>query len=237
MLEFIIELRQRLIKSLIFLSLTFIACFIFIKPIFLYISQPIIFNSLSASIIATSLTSTISVPMKLSFYLAMLISLPFFVSQAWLFISPALFKHERLSIVPLLILSILMLISGIAFALFVMYPITVKFLIAFAPDGVNVMADIGSILDLILGMSLGAGLAFQVPVITNLLILLDITTAKKLKRYRPLIIILSLFLGMLLTPPDVISQVTLAIPMWLLFEIGLLLPRFYPAKTSRLPLK
>lgn len=222
MIKFIYELRRRIIKSTIFLLITFILSLVFIKPIFSFLVKPIIFNNLSASIITTSLTSTVVVPMKLSFYIAIIVSMPFFLTQLWMFISPALFKHERQAIKPLFITSFSLLIMGIVFALIVMYPITVKFLINFAPSNVDVMADISSLLDLILSMCLGAGLAFQVPVATYILVLLDICTKEQLKRLRPFVIIFALTLGMILTPPDVISQIILAVPIWLLFEAGLL---------------
>ncbi|MBT4963045.1 MAG: twin-arginine translocase subunit TatC [Francisellaceae bacterium] len=222
MIVFISELRSRLIKSIVFLVSVFTITLIFIKPIFSYLVRPLIFNDLSAQIITTSLTSTVIVPMKLSFYISIILSLPFFLAQLWLFVSPALFTYERRAIRPLFIISFTLLITGIMFALLVMYPITIKFLIGFAPDNVNVMADITNLLDLILGMSLGAGLAFQVPLVTYIIVYLEICTKEQLHHLRPLVIVFALILGMILTPPDIISQITLAIPIWFLFELGLL---------------
>lgn len=221
MVNFIFELRARLIKSAAFLLATFVISLIFIKPIFSFLVRPILFSEMSASIITTSLTSTVIVPMKLSFYIAIILSLPFFLTQLWMFISPALFKHERQAIKPLFATSFTLLVIGISFALVIMYPITIKFLIQFAPSNVDVMADISSLLDLMLSMCIGAGIAFQVPIITYILVLLDICTKQQLKNLRPFIIIFALTLGMILTPPDVISQITLALPIWLLFEAGL----------------
>ena len=177
--------------------------------------------------IATGVTSPFLVPFKLVLLLSVLLTIPYLLHQLWSFIAPGLYRHEKRMAGPLLVSSILLFYCGIAFAYFVIFPILFGFFIGIAPEGVAVMTDIGQYLDFIIAIFLAFGIAFEVPVATFLLIAAGITTPDKLAGKRPYIIIGAFVIGMLLTPPDVISQSLLAIPIWLLFELGLIMSRIF----------
>jgi sec-independent protein translocase protein TatC len=179
------------------------------------------------SMIATGVTSPFLVPFKLVLLLSVLLTIPYLLHQIWAFIAPGLYHHEKRLATPILISSVILFYCGIAFAYFVIFPILFSFFIGIAPEGVAVMTDIGQYLDFIIAIFLAFGIAFEVPVATFLLIAAGVTSADKLASKRPYIIIGAFVIGMLLTPPDVISQSLLAIPIWLLFELGLLASRFF----------
>lgn len=171
--------------------------------------------------IATEVASTFIAPLKLSFYLAIFLSMPYILYQFWNFISPGLYENERRFVLPLLFTSIILFYAGMAFAFFIIFPLMFGFFISIAPDGVTVMTDISRYLDFIMKIFFAFGLAFEVPVITIFLTRSGITTVESLKQNRPYIIVGAFVAGMLLTPPDVMSQFLLALPIWLLFELGL----------------
>jgi sec-independent protein translocase protein TatC len=177
--------------------------------------------------IATSVTSPFLVPFKLVLMLAVLLAVPYLLHQLWAFVAPGLYSHEKRLAVPLLVSSVFLFYCGIAFAYFVVFPLLFAFFIAIAPDGVAVMTDIGQYLDFIIAIFFAFGIAFEVPVATFLLILAGATTADSMAKKRPYIIVGAFVIGMLLTPPDVISQSLLAVPMWALFEIGLIMSRLF----------
>ncbi len=227
-MEHLIELRDRLLHIVLAVLIVFIALFSFSEEIFNLTAQPLL-NLMpeGTSMIATSVTAPFLVPFKLVLLLSVLIAIPYILHQIWAFVAPGLYRHEKRMAAPLLISSVILFYCGIAFAYFVIFPILFGFFIGIAPEGVAVMTDIGQYLDFIIAIFFAFGMAFEVPVATFLLIAAGATTPDKLAEKRPYIIIGAFVLGMLLTPPDVISQSLLAVPMWLLFELGLLMSRIF----------
>ncbi len=183
-----------------------------------------------SSMIAIDVASPFFTPYKLTFVVALFIAIPYCLYQAWAFVAPGLYHHERRFTLPLLVLSVLLFYLGAAFAYFVVLPILFRFMTAFAPEGVQVMTDISRYLDFVLTLFFAFGIAFQVPIATILLVWSGILERETLKQARPYVIVAAFVIGMFLTPPDVISQTLLAVPMWLLYELGILLSRpFEPA--------
>lgn len=228
LLEHLIELRDRLLRMVIAVLLLFLALFPFSEQIFSTVAQPLLaLMPEGTSMIATSVTSPFLVPFKLVLLLAVLLAVPYLLHQLWAFVAPGLYSHEKRLAAPLLVSSVLLFYCGIAFAYFVVFPLLFRFFIAVAPEGVAVMTDIGQYLDFIIAIFFAFGIAFEVPVATFLLILAGATTADKMAKKRPYIIVGAFVIGMMLTPPDVISQSLLAIPMWALFEIGLIMSRIF----------
>lgn len=228
LMDHLIELRDRLLHMVLAVLLVFIALFSFSEEIFSLTAQPLLdLMPAGTSMIATSVTAPFLVPFKLVLLLSVLVTIPYLLHQIWSFIAPGLYKHEKRLALPLLISSIILFYCGIAFAYFVIFPILFKFFIGIAPEGVAVMTDIGMYLDFIIAIFFAFGIAFEVPVATFLLIAAGVTTADTLASKRPYIVIGAFVFGMLLTPPDVISQSLLAIPVLLLFELGLLMSRIF----------
>ena len=222
-IDHLIELRDRLLRMVVAILILFICLFPFSEQIFSYFAQPLIsLMPEGTSMIATGVTSPFLVPFKLVLMLSVLLSLPYTLYQLWAFVAPGLYKHEKTLIAPLVFSSVMLFYCGIAFAYFVVFPLLFGFFIAIAPEGVSVMTDIGAYLDFILAIFFAFGIAFEMPVATFLLVQAGVTTPESLASKRPYIIVGVFVIGMLLTPPDIISQSLLAIPMWLLFEIGLI---------------
>ncbi len=222
LISHLIELRSCLLKALACVLLIFIALSYFASELYSLVAKPLLKHlAPGAGMIATEVASTFIAPIKLAFFLALFISMPYILYQAWSFIAPGLYQNERRFALPLLISSILLFYAGMAFAFFVILPILFGFFTSIAPEGVVVMTDISRYLDFILKMFFAFGLAFEVPILTILLIWSGLTTVESLKSKRPYIIVAAFVIGMLLTPPDVISQLLLAFPVWLLFEFGL----------------
>jgi sec-independent protein translocase protein TatC len=228
LLDHLIELRDRLLHMVLAVLVLFLALFPFSEEIFTAVAQPLLaLMPEGTSMIATSVTSPFLVPFKLVLLLAVLLAVPYLLHQMWAFVAPGLYSHEKRLAAPLLISSVFLFYCGIAFAYFVVFPLLFRFFIAVAPEGVSVMTDIGQYLDFIIAIFFAFGIAFEVPVATFLLILAGATTADNMAKKRPYIIVGAFVIGMLLTPPDVISQSLLAIPMWMLFEIGLIMSRLF----------
>jgi sec-independent protein translocase protein TatC len=228
LMDHLVELRDRLLHMVLAILIVFIALFAFSEDIFTIAAQPLLgLMPEGTSMIATGVTSPFLVPFKLVMLLSVLLTIPYLLHQIWAFIAPGLYSHEKRMATPLLISSVILFYCGIAFAYFVIFPILFSFFIGIAPEGVAVMTDIGQYLDFIIAIFLAFGIAFEVPVATFLLIAAGVTSADKLATKRPYIIIGAFVVGMLLTPPDVISQSLLAIPIWLLFELGLLASRIF----------
>jgi sec-independent protein translocase protein TatC len=228
LLDHLIELRDRLLRMVIAVLLLFLVLFPFSEQIFSTVAQPLLaLMPEGTSMIATSVTSPFLVPFKLVLLMAVLLAVPYLLHQLWAFVAPGLYSHEKRLAAPLLVSSVLLFYCGIAFAYFVVFPLLFGFFIAVAPEGVAVMTDIGQYLDFIIAIFFAFGIAFEVPVATFLLILAGATTADKMAKKRPYIIVGAFVIGMMLTPPDVISQSLLAIPMWALFEIGLIMSRIF----------
>ncbi len=228
LMDHLVELRDRLLHMVLAILIVFVALFAFAEDIFTLAADPLLaLMPEGTSMIATGVTSPFLVPFKLVLLLSVLLTIPYLLHQLWSFIAPGLYRHEKRMAGPLLVSSVLLFYCGIAFAYFVIFPILFGFFIGIAPEGVAVMTDIGQYLDFIIAIFLAFGIAFEVPVATFLLIAAGITTPDKLAGKRPYIIIGAFVIGMLLTPPDVISQSLLAVPIWLLFELGLIMSRIF----------
>lgn len=228
LMDHLVELRDRLLHMVLAILIVFVALFSFSEDIFTVVAQPLLsLMPEGTSMIATGVTSPFLVPFKLVLLLSVLLTIPYLLHQIWSFIAPGLYLHEKRMAIPLLVSSIVLFYCGIAFAYFVIFPILFGFFIGIAPDGVAVMTDIGQYLDFVIAIFFAFGIAFEVPVATFILIAAGMTTPDKLARKRPYIIIGAFVIGMFLTPPDVISQSLLAVPIWLLFELGLLMSRIF----------
>jgi sec-independent protein translocase protein TatC len=230
----LIELRDKLIKMLIVVLIIFLALFPFASEIYSIIAEPLI-SALpvekNSQMIATGVISPFLTPLKMALILAIYLAMPYLLYQIWSFIAPGLYKQEKKLILPLVISSTILFYLGIVFAFFVVFPLAFDFLATIGPDAVNFAPDIANYLDFVLKVSFAFGVAFEVPIATILLIMFGATTKEKLQKNRPYIVIGAFVVGMLLTPPDVISQTLIAIPMLLLFEIGLLFaPMFVKRK-------
>ncbi len=222
------ELRNRLIHALMSVIVVFLLLAPFSTEIYNAIATPLI-NKLpeGTSMIATEVASPFLVPFKLTMYTAIFIVMPYLLYQIWSFIAPGLYKNEKRFAVPLLISSIILFYAGIGFAFFVVFPLVFAFFASVTPEGVAMMTDIGHYLDFILKMFFAFGLAFEVPIATILLVATGMVTIEGLKQKRPYIIIGAFVIGMILTPPDVLSQFLLATPMLILFELGLYFSKYF----------
>ena len=219
----LLELRSRLLKVVIFFVVLTIVGIPFASEIYDFVAAPMI--SLlpdGSSMIATQVTSPFMAPIKLVLYVALLFSMPWLFYQAWMYISPGLYKKEKKFAGPLMFSTVVLFFSGVSFAFFVVCPIIFKFFIGMAPESILVMTDISQYLGFIFKLVFAFGIAFEIPIATILLINTGITSKKSLVKARPYLIVLFLAIGMLLTPPDVFSQLFLAVPMWVLFEIGII---------------
>lgn len=220
----LVELRQRLLYSVLAVLLIFLCLFYFANDLYTWISAPLTaLLPAGTSMIATDVTSPFFAPFKLTLVASAFIAMPFLLHQAWSFIAPGLYKHEKHLAVPLLISSIILFYMGIAFAYFVVFPIIFGFFTSVGPENIAVMTDISSYLNFVLKLFFAFGVVFEIPVATLLLLWSGIVTVSGLKQKRAYVIVGCFVLGMLLTPPDIISQSLLALPMWLLFELGILL--------------
>ena len=225
-IEHLKELRSRLLRVFVVAGIFLIFCLPFANEIYFLISSPLTaILPENSTMIATEVTSPFIAPLRLAIYSALILSMPYSLFELWGFIAPGLYKSEKTFVLPLLISSGVLFYAGVAFAFFVVSPIILNFFIAAAPDSIQVMTDINKYLDFVLKLFFAFGLAFEIPVATFLIISTGITNKKTIKKIRPYLIIGFFVLAMLLTPPDIFSQLFLAIPMWLLFEIGLLISR------------
>ncbi len=226
LVQHLLELRSRLIRALICILLIFACLFPFANDIYEIVALPLQqFLPENSTMIATDVASPFLTPFKLTLLVSVFISMPFILFQLWAFIAPALYKHEKRIAFPLLAASIILFYSGIAFAYFVVFPLAFKFFMGVAPDSIAAMPDIASYLSFVLKIIFAFGIAFEVPVATVILIAAGVVSPDALAKKRPYVVVGCFVMGMLLTPPDVISQVLLALPMWLLFEFGLLFGR------------
>ena len=222
------ELRDRLLKMVIAIGIFFIILAPFAKHIYDIFAKPLA-DTLpdGVTMLITGVAAPLLVPYKLVLMAAFLIALPYVFYQAWHFVAPGLYKHEKRLVFPLLTSSVLLFYCGIAFAYFVLLPMMFTVIPMFTPDTATYSPDIGSYLDFVMMMFIAFGFSFEMPIATILLISTGTTTAEKLAEKRPYVIVGAFVVGMILTPPDVISQILLAVPMWILFELGLYLSRFF----------
>ena len=230
------ELRNRLLRSLACVFVIFLGLSVFANDIYALVAGPLLAQlPEQSSMIATEVAAPFLVPFKLTFFVAVLVSVPYLLYQAWAFVAPGLYQNERRLVLPLISSSVLLFYLGIAFAFYIVFPLLFAFLTSTAPVGVTVMTDIGHYLNFILKMFFAFGVAFEVPIAIILLVWTGIATVESLAKKRPYIIVGAFAAGMLLTPPDIISQVLLAVPVWLLFELGLILGRFVKRRADDTP--
>ncbi|HBS43176.1 MAG TPA: twin-arginine translocase subunit TatC [Oceanospirillales bacterium] len=226
LISHLIELRDRLLRIVLIVLAFFLGLFYFANDLYLILVEPLkVLMPTEGAMIATGVASPFLVPFKLTFVLSVLLAVPFILHQIWGFISPGLYQNEKKFAVPLLLSSIVLFYTGIAFAYFVVLPLVFGFFTGVGPEGISFMPDISNILDFTLKIFFAFGIAFEIPVATFLLVLSGITTVASLSAKRPYVFLGCFVVGMLVTPPDVISQTVLAVPMWLLFEAGVLVSR------------
>ncbi len=224
-LAHLIELRDRMLRLSMAIGIVFVMLFPFAQDLYQWLAAPVLAQG--QGMIATGPIAPVFIPYKVALLTAFLIVLPYVFYQIWSFVAPGLYKHEKRLIIPLLTSSVALFYLGIAFAYYLLLPMVFKVVQAMTPEGVMAVPDISAYLDFVMMIFIAFGFGFEMPIATILLITTGITTAEKLAKKRPYVIVGAFVVGMFLTPPDIISQVMLAIPMWLLFEIGLFASRFF----------
>jgi sec-independent protein translocase protein TatC len=226
LISHLLELRDRLIKALMGVGLAFVPCMMYSNDLFSYVSQPLQEKlPKGATLIATSVMSPFTTPFKLSFFVAAFVAMPWILYQLWAFVAPGLYRHEKRFAVPLLVSAIILFYTGVVFCYFFVFPVMFSFFANTTPKGVSMMTDINSYLDFVLVMFFAFGAAFEMPVAVVLLVLTGIVKLEKLKEHRGYVLLGIFVFAAFLTPPDAISQSILAVPMYLLYEGGLLMAR------------
>ena len=226
--DHLLELRNRLLRSILGVLIIFCCLVYFAQDIYQYVAQPLLATMPEGSqMIATDVASPFFAPFKLTLVLSLFIAMPFVLYQIWSFVAPGLYSNEKRLIVPLMIGSTLLFYSGITFAYFIVFPVVFAFFASVAPEGVVIATDISSYLDFILKLFFAFGAAFEIPIAIILLCWTGVTTPDSLREKRAYVVVGAFVIGMLLTPPDIISQTMLAIPMLLLFEVGIIIASFY----------
>jgi sec-independent protein translocase protein TatC len=230
----LIELRDRVLRMVLVVLAVFLVLFPFANDLYTAISGPMR-EALptGSSMISTKPIDPFLIPFKLSLQLAVFIAVPFILYQFWAFVAPGLYKHEKRLVMPLLISSTLLFYLGMAFAYFIVFPLVFTFLASTAPEGIEVATDMGSYLDFVMTLFFAFGVAFEVPIATIILVWMGITTPEKLREKRPYVIVGTFVVGMFLTPPDIISQTLLALPMWVLFELGVFFSKSFLPREGR----
>ena len=224
--DHLLELRSRLLKVILLFAVFSVLGIPFASEIYLFVSAPLIeLLPDGSTMIATEVASPFMAPIKLVLYIALMFSMPWLFYQTWMFMSPGLYKNERAFTGPLMLSTVILFFSGAAFAFFVVCPIIFKFFIGLAPESIRVMTDLNQYLSFVFKLIFAFGVAFEIPIATILIVKNGIVSKESLVKARPYLIILFLIIGMLLTPPDVFSQLFLAMPMWILFEVGILFAR------------
>ncbi|MEI2267619.1 Sec-independent protein translocase subunit TatC [Erwinia sp. CGal63] len=228
LISHLIELRKRLLNCIIAVVAIFLCLAYFSNDIYQLVSAPLLKQMpAGASMIATDVASPFFAPVKLTMIVSIFIAVPVILYQIWAFIAPALYRHERRLVVPLLISSSFLFYVGMAFAYFIVFPLAFGFFAKTAPHGVQIATDINNYLDFVMALFMAFGVSFEVPIAIVLLCWTGVTTPEELKKKRPYVLVGAFVVGMLLTPPDVLSQTLLAIPMYCLFEVGVFFSRFY----------
>lgn len=223
LMSHLVELRDRVVRMVLAVLAIFLCLFYWANDIYIFLAEPLTRHlPEGANMIAIDVASPFLTPFKLVLMLAVFLAMPVILYQCWAFVAPGLYANEKRLAGPLLVSSILLFYTGVAFAYFVVFPLVFGFFTSVGPEIVSISTDIGRYLDFVLALFFGFGLAFEVPIATIILVAIGVTTPKKLAEKRPYIIVGAFIIGMLLTPPDVISQVLLALPMWVLFEAGLI---------------
>lgn len=235
LVQHLLELRDRLLKIILVVLLILLVLMPVANQLFSLLANPLVnlMQEKGTQMIAIDVASPFFTPFKLVLMLSIFVAMPFILYHLWGFVAPGLYQHEKSLIFPLLVSSIILFYLGMAFAYFVVFPLVFGFMLNMTPEGVEMMTDISRYLDFVLKLLFAFGIAFQVPIATILLVWMDFVTPETLAEKRPHIIVGAFVIGMLMTPPDVISQTLLAVPIWLLFEIGLLLARIAQKKKAQ----
>lgn len=233
LLSHLIELRSRLLKIAVAVVLVFVVLLPFSTRIFSLVSEPLRQVLPGGAMIATQVASPLLTPFKLTFFVSLFVAMPIVLYQVWAFVAPGLYKKEKRFAMPLLASSIVLFYLGIAFAFFVVFPLMFNFFTAVAPEGVEVQTDISQFLDFITTIVFAFGIAFEVPIATVLVVWTGLTTPAKLAKARPYVFLMAFIIGMFLTPPDVISQTLLAVPVYLLYELGILMSKVFSIREEQ----
>ena len=227
----ILELRNRLLRCLVAVLVIFVGLFAFSNELYLYVSEPLRLQlPETSSMIATDVTSPFLTPFKLTLVLSLFAAMPYILYQVWAFVAPGLYQREKKIVLPLFFSSIALFYGGMAFAYYIVFPLIFMFFTSVGPEGVAVMTDIRSYLDFVLKLFFAFGLSFEIPIAVVILSWMGVVEPDNLAKKRPYVFVLCFVLGMLLTPPDIISQTLLAVPMWLLFELGIIFGRLVSPK-------
>ena len=236
LIQHLIELRNHLLRAVLCVILVFASLYYFSNDIYLIVAEPLrALMPEGSTMIATDVASPFFAPFKLTLMVSIFISMPYVLYQIWSFIAPALYDKEKKLAFPLLFSSIVLFYAGIAFAYFVVFPLIFGFFTSTGPDGVTIMTDISRYLDFVLKLFFAFGIVFEIPIAIIILVSAGMTTSESLSEKRPYLVVACFVVGMLLTPPDVISQTLLAVPMWLLFELGLLFSKMTEKRAKTEP--
>ena len=223
----LIELRSRLLRSIVAVVVVLLCLFPFAKQIYAVLAAPLLkVLPAGSTMIATDVTGTFLVPLKLTLMVAFLVALPYVLYQMWAFVAPGLYQHEKRLALPVIVSSVFFFAVGMSFAYFIVFPIAFGFFAGYAPVGVQMMTDIDKYLSFVFTMFIAFGITFEVPVVVVVLVHLGVVELKKLRSIRGYVIVGAFVVGAIFTPPDVLSQCMLAIPLWLLYELGLVVARF-----------
>lgn len=231
--DHLLEMRTRLLHAVLGVLVVFCSLAFFAQDLYHYLAQPLLATMKEGSqMIATDVASPFFAPFKLTIVLSIFVAMPYILFQIWSFIAPGLYRNERRLIIPLMMASTILFYSGIAFAYFAVFPVVFAFFNSVAPEGVTVATDISSYLDFVLKLFFAFGAAFEIPILIIVLCWTGVTSPSALREKRPYVVVGAFVIGMLLTPPDIISQTMLAVPMLLLFEVGIIFASFYSPKAD-----
>ncbi len=223
----LVELRDRMLRAILAVLLVFLCLFPWAKDLYALLAMPLLsVLPKGGQMIATDVVGVFLVPVKVAFLVAFVIALPYVLYQAWAFVAPGLYAHERRLVLPLVVASSVLFVVGMSFAYFLVFPVVFKFMASIAPEGVAWMTDIDKYLSFVLTTFIAFGVTFEVPVVVIVLVRVGLVSLDKLREIRPYVIVGAFVVGAVFTPPDVLSQVMLAVPLWLLYELGLVLARF-----------
>jgi sec-independent protein translocase protein TatC len=223
----LVELRDRMLRAILAVLLVFVCLFPWAKDLYALLAAPLLsVLPKGGQMIATDVVGVFLVPVKVAFLVAFVIALPYVLYQAWAFVAPGLYAHERRLVLPLVVASSVLFVVGMAFAYFLVFPVVFRFMASIAPEGVAWMTDIDKYLSFVLTSFIAFGVTFEVPIVVIVLVRVGLVSLEKLKEIRPYVIVGAFVIGAIFTPPDVLSQVMLAVPLWLLYEAGLVLARF-----------
>ena len=229
----LVELRDRLLRCAIALIVVFGLLFYWARDLYAILAQPLLAKlPAGGQLIATEVTAPFFVPIKVTMMTALVITLPYILYEIWAFVAPGLYAHEKKLVVPLIITSTLLFLCGMAFAYFLVFPVVFTFIIKVAPEGVAVMTDIGKYLDFVLTLFVAFGVTFEMPVAVVILVRMGMVSVAKLREIRPYVIVGAFIIGAIFTPPDVVSQVMLAVPLWVLYELGIFVAQWVGKSTA-----